>query len=110
MQILDVILPSRLEMIESSEPHFLFEDDPEYKEMVRRATDSLQRIQDSISAAAHDSAQAVSDTLSATMPPVSGGIDSGDGMTMLINVLGSIAAVVLCACAIYLQRRKTQLA
>ena len=104
MQLLDVIMPSRLEQIRPA-PHFSFEDTPEYKEMVRRATDSLQHIQDSIKASAIDTTQAVSDTLSSVVPPIGGATGSDDGMFMLLNIVGSIATVALCAYAIYRQRK-----
>lgn len=95
MQVLDIIMPSRLDMIEDG-PHFGFEDTPEYKEMVQRATDSLQRVQDSIRNAAADSTQAVSDTIQAVVP-VPGSMDGGDTMTLLLMLLGSIVALSLCA-------------
>lgn len=104
MQLLDIILPSRLEMLPPS-PRFDFEDSPEYKEMVKRATDSLLRIQDSIQSAAADTTQAVNDTLSSIAPPLGGGVGSDDGMSMLVNVIGSLATVALCAYAVYRQRK-----
>ena len=95
MQILDIIMPSRLDMIKEG-PHFSFEDTPEYKEMVRRATDSLQHIQDSIRAAATDTTQAVSDTIQATVP-MAGSAGGNDTMSLLFTLLGSIAALSMCA-------------
>ncbi|MBR6192410.1 MAG: hypothetical protein IKQ68_09670 [Prevotella sp.] len=99
MQILDVIMPSRLDMIEEG-PHFGFEDSPEYKEMVRRATDSLQHIQDSIRNAATDTAQAVGDTIHAAVP-MAGSAGGDDTALLPLTLLGSVAALSVCAYLIF---------
>ena len=96
MQILDMLIPSRLDQF-SKGPHFDFEDTPEYKEMVRRATDYLQHIQDSVRAAANDSAQTVSDTIQAAVS-VTGHTGGGDNtMLLILTLLGSLLALSACA-------------
>jgi hypothetical protein len=108
MQLLDIIAPSRLEMIEQSarrNQRFDFEDSPEYKEMVRRATDSLQHIQDSIRSAVTDSAQAITDTVQAAVP-ISGHYGDGTGMTLL-TIVGSLAALAACTYLIVKSRKTT---
>lgn len=114
MQILDIILVPRYM---EDPPKFPFEHTPEYKEMVRRATDSLQHVQDSLRRAAVDSASAAHDTLHhasttltdslSTMTASFGSFSGGDeAMTTIVSIATALCALGACAFAIVKHRSK----
>lgn len=116
MQILDIILrPS--DYIKDA-PRHPFENTPEYREMVRRATDSLQHVQDSLRRAAADSAAAAQDTLShashsftdslSTVNASFGSLGSGDDTTSAI-VTTAVALCALCASAFAIMKHRKKL-